>query len=106
MVMPWFCGRDVCEILGYANYRNALAEHIESDCKHQLGNILGVCVKQKYTYNERKMTYIHKRGLEMLSFEYIKLFRIRVESEKLTIELFLDVRLPRVFFRFISIAMT
>jgi hypothetical protein len=42
----------------------------------------------------------------MLSFEYIKLFRIRVESEKLTIELFLDVRLPRVFFRFISIAMT
>src|SRR5579864_1676210 len=65
-MVPWFCGRDVCEILGYANYRNALAEHIESDCKHQLGNILGVCVKQKYTYNERQMTYINKRGLEML----------------------------------------
>jgi len=21
---PWFCGRDVCEVLGYDNYRNAL----------------------------------------------------------------------------------
>jgi prophage antirepressor-like protein len=53
MVMPWFCGRDVCEILGYANYRNALAEHIESDCKHQLGNILGVCVKHILITNEK-----------------------------------------------------
>jgi len=46
--VPWFCGRDVCEILGYANYRNALAEHIESDCKHQLGMLLEVVLLKKY----------------------------------------------------------
>jgi hypothetical protein len=66
--VPWFCGRDVCEILGYVDYRNALHNHIEDDCKQSLGNILGVVVngKQKYTHNERQMAYINKRGLETL----------------------------------------
>jgi prophage antirepressor-like protein len=55
MVMPWFCGRDVCEILGYANYRNALAEHIESDCKHQLGMLLEVVLLKSTTNDVRKI---------------------------------------------------
>lgn len=25
-IVPWFCGRDVCEILEYSNYRNVLSE--------------------------------------------------------------------------------
>jgi prophage antirepressor-like protein len=68
--VPWFCGRDVCEILGYVDYRNALHNHIEDDCKQSLGNILGVVVKPtpNLTHNERQMTYITEEGLMSLLF--------------------------------------
>src|SRR5579864_4250822 len=64
--VPWFCGRDVCEILGYANYRNAIAEHIESDCKQQLGVLFNGT--PNLTHNERQMTYITEEGLMGLLF--------------------------------------
>jgi prophage antirepressor-like protein len=64
--VPWFCGRDVCEILGYANYRNAIAEHIESDCKQQLGVLFNGM--PNLTHNERQMTYITEEGLMGLLF--------------------------------------
>src|SRR5580704_14209596 len=64
--VPWFCGRDVCEILGYANYRNAIAEHIESDCKQQLGVLFKST--PNLTHNERQLTYINEEGLMSLLF--------------------------------------
>jgi len=33
---PYFCGRDVCEILGYQNIKKALHENIEEDYKKNL----------------------------------------------------------------------
>jgi prophage antirepressor-like protein len=68
--VPWFCGRDVCEILGYANYRDTIHTHIEDECKQQLGNILVVGVKQttSLSYNELKATYINEEGLMSLLF--------------------------------------
>jgi prophage antirepressor-like protein len=64
--VPWFCGRDVCEILGYVNYRNAIAEHIESDCKQQLGVLFNGT--PNLTHNERQLTYINEEGLMSLLF--------------------------------------
>lgn len=39
-IVPYFCGRDVCDILEYSNYRNVLAD-IEEGCKFTLRAVLG-----------------------------------------------------------------
>ena len=33
---PWFCGRDVCEILEYSNINKALQEHVQQKSKKSL----------------------------------------------------------------------
>lgn len=58
---PWFCGRDVCEILEYENYRQALMNNIEDENKR---NLKDLCVllnstHNKLHYNEERMTYIN-----------------------------------------------
>lgn len=30
---PWFAGRDVCNILGYANASKAIADHVDNEEK-------------------------------------------------------------------------
>lgn len=56
---PWFCGRDVCDILKYENYRQALMNNIEDENKK---NLKDLCVllnsTQNNHYNEERMTYI------------------------------------------------
>lgn len=36
---PWFCGRDVCEILKYSDYRRSLFDHVEDENKKSLNEI-------------------------------------------------------------------
>jgi anti-repressor protein len=58
---PWFCGKDVCEILGYAKPRNAIATHVSEDDALKQGVIdnLG---------REQEMTFINESGLYSLIF--------------------------------------
>jgi len=66
---PWFCGRDICDILEYENYRKALMVHIKEDCKKSLKEL---CVPKlgttNFTYNDGKTTYINEEGLYNLIF--------------------------------------
>lgn len=34
---PWFVGKDVAEVLGYSNTRDALSRHVDNDDKRALG---------------------------------------------------------------------
>lgn len=71
---PWFCGKDVCDILRYSKYRDALAAHVEQDCKKELSKVvvqsnwtdLREAHTETLSYNEGKAAYINKRGLESL----------------------------------------
>jgi prophage antirepressor-like protein len=56
---PWFVGKDVAEILGYAKARNAIATHVDEDDKKEApiqGDLGGV----------QKMTIINESGLYSL----------------------------------------
>lgn len=55
---PWFIGRDVAEILGYSNYRDALARHVEAEDK-------GV-VKSDTPGGRQEFTIINESGLYAL----------------------------------------
>ena len=85
---PWFCGRDVCKILEYANYRQSLYDNIEDENKKSLKD-LGVSLKltPKITHNEGQMTYINEEGLYSLIFAcklpLAKLFKKWVMKEVL-----------------------
>ncbi|CCV02099.1 BRO-like gene [Invertebrate iridovirus 25] len=56
-----FCGKDVCNILGYSNYHKALRTHVPEECKNTLTNLgypkLG---QSTLTYNELQMIYINE----------------------------------------------
>jgi len=66
---PWFCGRDVCEILEYENYRKALMVHIKEDCKKNLKELRAPKVgTHKIHYNEERLIYINEEGLYNLIF--------------------------------------
>lgn len=55
---PWFVGRDVCNILGYANASKAIADHVDSDDKG---------VTNCYTLGgNQNLTVINESGLYSL----------------------------------------
>lgn len=74
---PWFCGRDVCTILGYKNIKDALQKHVLPHQKKSLSllssgldstrhpNLLG---SNNYTteYHEGKAVYINESGFYRL----------------------------------------
>ena len=64
---PWFCGRDICEILEYSNYRQSLYDNIEDENKKNLKD-LGVHLRltPTFTHNEGQMAYINETGLYSL----------------------------------------
>jgi hypothetical protein len=69
-IVPWFCGRDVCKILEYSNYRQSINLYIDDECKYSLKE-LGVLSdktpqKDKFTHNELQQTYINEEGLYRL----------------------------------------
>lgn len=85
---PWFCGRDVCEILEYSNYSDALFKFVDDDNKKSL-KVLGISLKEmpNYTHNEGQMCYINEEGLYSLIFAcklpLAKLFKKWVMKEVL-----------------------
>ena len=85
---PWFCSKDICEILEYANYRDALFKFVDDDNKKSL-KVLGVSFKEtpKITHNEGQMCYINEEGLYSLIFAcklpLAKLFKKWVMKEVL-----------------------
>jgi len=85
---PWFCGRDVCDILEYSDYRHALMDNVDKENKK---NLKDLCVDlqstHKFHYNEERMTYINEEGLYSLIFAcklpLAKLFKKWVMKEVL-----------------------
>lgn len=66
---PWFCGKDVCEILEYANYRQSLYDNVEDDNKKSLKDLcVSFKLTPKITHNEGQMCYINEEGLYSLIF--------------------------------------
>lgn len=64
---PWFCGRDVCDILEYSDYRGALFDNVETENKKSLKELgVGLKLSPKITHNEGQMAYINKQGLQQL----------------------------------------
>ena len=66
----WFCGRDVCKILGYENPKQALKERVKKDYKISLANIMVGRGKlpTSMSYNDGKSVYISKPGVYQLIF--------------------------------------
>jgi hypothetical protein len=67
----WFCGKDVCEILGYSNKKKALQQHVKSECKRILSEFSQneVTIGQNNLttdYSQGRVVYISKKGLMTL----------------------------------------
>lgn len=85
---PWFCGRDVCEILEYEKYRDVLMNNVESENKKSFKElVVQFNWTTKFTYNDGKATYINEEGLYSLIFAcklpLAKLFKKWVMKEVL-----------------------
>lgn len=73
---PYFCGKDVCAVLGYSNIQKALYENVKSKCKKTLHDLsvqpwgrctyLGSLDHKNLSYNEGKAVYISEPGLYSL----------------------------------------
>ena len=75
---PYFCGRDVCDVLGYKDIKQALQKHVKPKFKKELFNLYHEKVDAKSTttylgsfnhnisYNEGKAVYISEPGLYSL----------------------------------------
>lgn len=75
---PYFCGRDVCEVLGYRDVKQALQKHVKSKYKSELkrflepkkldvtstSNFLGSF--ESLNYHSGKAVYINEPGLYSL----------------------------------------
>lgn len=73
---PYFCGRDVCDVLGYKDPKQALQKHVKPRFKKELNqfkkldvdltsNFLG-SENHKVSYHEGKAVYINEPGLYTL----------------------------------------
>lgn len=77
---PWFVGKDVAEVLGYAKARNAIAQHVDEDdaLKQGITDSLG---------RRQETTFINESGLYALIFgsklESAQKFKRWVTSEVL-----------------------
>jgi prophage antirepressor-like protein len=75
---PWFCGRDVCEFLSYANSKVTLWTHVKPQYRYTLAELQKEVVHEPYTtffgrthmenltYNDGKVVYINEAGLYSL----------------------------------------
>jgi len=76
---PWFCGKDVCEILEYKNIPDAFYKHVKPKYKKDLKtlseevsvkgndpNFFGAEHLKNLTHNAGKAVYLDKIGLTML----------------------------------------
>ena len=65
---PWFCGKDVCGILGYQDHKRALYDHVDKEDKKSLYEItktngIGISSLPKLIHNELQTCYINENGL-------------------------------------------
>lgn len=76
---PWFVGKDVAEVLGYVNTRDALSKHVDSEDKGES--------RIATPSGDQKMTLINESGLYSLilssKLETAKAFKRWVTSEVL-----------------------
>jgi len=75
---PWFCGKDVCEILEYKDIQNVLFKHVKPKYKNNLKtlaeelhgilpcNLFGQNNFKNLSYHEGKAVYINEPGLYSL----------------------------------------
>ncbi|CCV02424.1 anti-repressor Ant [Armadillidium vulgare iridescent virus] len=73
---PYFCGKDICEVLGYKNLKDALQKHVDDEDKTPLQNLQGgmsrsshLIIGQSYdnlSYNDGRAVYISEGGLYSL----------------------------------------
>ncbi len=76
---PYFCGKDVCIVLGYVDVKKALHRYVEEDDKKSLKELnevrTAVCNSSKIYlgkyyknmgYNDGKAVYINKQGFKSL----------------------------------------
>jgi very-short-patch-repair endonuclease len=61
---PYFCGRDVCDVLGYEAFNKAMFDHVKSKNKKYLSELVGS--NQPLNYRDGQAVYINKKGLEQL----------------------------------------
>jgi prophage antirepressor-like protein len=67
---PYFCGRDVCEVLGYEAPLKALQRYVEDEDKNILSNIMVTCNhtlgKENFSFREGQNIFISETGLYSL----------------------------------------
>ena len=59
---PYFCGRNVCDILGYKDPKDAIRQYVEKEDKKDLKQLSN----EPLNYNEGKTVYINESGLYSL----------------------------------------
>lgn len=69
---PWFVGKDVADILGYYNSRDALIKHVDSEDK-MITQISDLQEKSLDHMKGSKITIINRRGVSSLIFKSKKL---------------------------------
>ena len=84
----WFKGKDIASALDYTDAKQAIRNHVDSDDKMQLSELLsGVVVKTPPTWNEKQAMFINESGLYSLILsskkEEAKVFKKWVTSEVL-----------------------
>lgn len=85
----WFCGKDVCDALGYENNRKAINAHIDDTdvTKRYVGVVTGKCADGSDSIQNIQMTFVNESGLYSLIFgskqERAKTFKKWVTSEVL-----------------------
>jgi prophage antirepressor-like protein len=66
---PWFCGKDICDILSYSNYKQALKLNVDPENKNDLKSLNSLFdLNLKPTHNEGQMIYMNEEGLYSLIF--------------------------------------
>ena len=63
---PWFKGKDVAVLLGYANTTKAIISHVEDDDKRQLCEVCSSARAAGVQPNEMKTIYINEAGVRRL----------------------------------------
>jgi len=67
---PWFCGRDVCDVMEYDNYRNALKTHVKAEDKKSLYELRRSWGDNDTELNnETKVRYVSETGLYDLAIK-------------------------------------
>jgi very-short-patch-repair endonuclease len=99
---PYFCGKDVCEILEYKYIKQALREHVKEKHKKDLRllsnevggipNSFGSNNLKNLTYHSGKAVYISKEGLISLLLRS-KRANAPLVAEKLSDALGLDIKM-------------